>query len=145
MNGSQSIYSLSERLNLKDVLPNKVAIWQLRNNSPMRKSFIKNNIQLNQFEALIKLTAEMSKYLYPYIREILLSRDNFIDNPNNWNNFKKRYIDLISERYNTNSMRVKKLLDPVCNEKSFIKILLTLSLCISDNGYVKLRTILFDS
>ena len=135
---------MSERLNLRDVFPNKVSIWQLRNNNPMRKSFIKNNIQINQFEALIKLTTEMSKYLYPYIREILSSRDNFIDNPNNWNNFKKRYIELINGRYNINSMKVKKLLDSSCNEMFFIKILLSLSLCISDNGYIKLKTFIFD-
>ena len=27
-----------------------------------------NNIKLEEFDALIKITVEMSKYLYPYIR-----------------------------------------------------------------------------
>ena len=138
------MYSLSDKLNLQDILPSKVSIWQLRNNNPLRKSFINNNIKLIEFEALIKLTTEMSKYLYPYIREILLSRDEFTKNPKIWNNFKNRYIELIIERFNINSIRVKKLLDPNFNDEFFIKILLSLSLCISDNGYVKLRTILFN-
>ena len=144
MNGAQSFYSLTDRLNLKEQLPNKVTIWKLRNNNPMRKSFIKNNIKLDEFEALIKLTAEMSRFLYPYTRQILNSRDDLSKNPNSWNDFKNRYIDLITERFNINTMKVKKLLDPRLNEKLFITILLTLALCPSDNGYYKLRSALFN-
>ena len=70
------------------------------------------------------------------------SRDDLIRNPSAWNEFKKRYIELISERFNTNSMKVKRLLDPSCNDEVFIKIILTLALCISDDGFLKLRTLL---
>ena len=144
LNAAESFYSLSDRLNLKGVLPNKVTIWKLRNNNPMRKSFIKNNIKLEEFDALIKLTAEMSKYLYPYTRQILQSRDDLNINPKSWNEFKKRYIELITERFNINTMRVKKLLDPNFNEELFIKILLTLALCPSADGHKKLRAALFN-
>ena len=108
----------------------------------MRNSFNNNNIKLGEFDALIKLTAEMAKFLYPYIRQILQSRDDLIRNPKPWNEFKNRYIELISERFNINSMKVKQLLNPSCNDEVFIKILLTLALCISDDGSQKLRTIL---
>ncbi len=111
----------------------------------MRNSFIKNNIKLKEFEALIKLTAEMAKYLYPYIRQILQSRDDLTRIPNAWNEFKKRYIELISERFNTNSMKVQRLLDPSSNDEDFIKIILTLAFCISEDGYLKLRNTLIDS
>ena len=37
----------------------------------MRKSHVNNNIKLNEFDALIKITVEMSKYLYPYIERYL--------------------------------------------------------------------------
>ena len=144
LNGAQSIFSLSGKLNLKGVLPNKVTIWKLRNNNPMRKSHIKNNIKLEEFEALIKLTVEMSKYLYPYTRQILQSRDDLEKNPNSWKDFKKRYIELITERFNINTMKVQKLLDPNSNEELFTKILLTLALCPSDYGYDKLRSTLFN-
>ena len=73
LNGIQSFYALSNRLNLNDVLPNKVTIWKLRNNNPLRKSYATNNIKLNEFDALIRITVEMSKYLYPYIKEIMKS------------------------------------------------------------------------
>ena len=106
----------------------------------MRNSFNKNNIKLVEFEALIKLTAEMAKFLYPYIRQILQSRDDLIRNPNAWNEFKNRYTELISERFNTNSMKVKRLLDPNYNDEFFNKIILTLALCVSDDGFLKLRT-----
>ena len=76
LNGIQSLYALSKRLNLNDVLPNKVTIWKLRNNNPLRKSYVNNNIKPDEFDALIKITVEMSRYLYPYIREILQSREN---------------------------------------------------------------------
>jgi len=145
LNGAESLYSLSDKLNLSEVIPNKVTIWKLRNNNPMRNSFNNNNIKLEEFEALIKLTAEMAKFLYPYIRQILQSRDDLSRNPKAWNQFKNRYIELISERFNTNSMKVKRLIDPSSNDEVFIKIILTLSFSISDNGFLKLRTALLNS
>ncbi|WP_080513411.1 DUF3038 domain-containing protein [Prochlorococcus marinus] len=144
LNGAESLYSLSGKLKLNEVLPNKVTIWKLRNNNPMRNSFNNNNIKFEEFEALIKLTAEMGKFLYPYIRQILQSRDDFNRNPKEWNEFKSRYIELISERFNTNSMRVKRLLDPNYNDEVFIKIILTLAFCISDDGFLKLKTTLLN-
>ena len=140
LNGAESLYSLSNKLNLNEVLPNKVTIWKLRNNNPMRNSFNNTNIKLEEFDALIKLTVEMAKFLYPYIRQILQSRDDLIRNPKGWNEFKNRYIELISERFNTNSMKVKRLLDTNSNDEVFIKIILTLALCISEDGFIRLRT-----
>ena len=144
LNGSESLFLLSGKLQLDEILPSKVIIWKLRNNNPMRNSFSNNNIKLEEFDALIKLTSEMAKYLYPYIREILQSRDDFIRNPEAWNKFKNRYLELISERFNTNSMKVKRLLDPNYNDGFFIRIILTLSLCISDDGFFKLRNTLLN-
>ena len=144
LNGIQSLYALSNRLNLNDVLPNKVTIWKLRNNNPLRKSYLNNSIKLNEFDALIKITVEMSKYLYPYIREILRSKEDSDENSVIWNDFNKRFIELINERFNTNSMRVKKLLNQTRNDEILIKSLLILSLSISNQGYQKLKNFLFD-
>ena len=102
-----------------------------------------NNIKLEEFDALIKLTVEMSRYLYPYIREILQSKEDPEKTSVIWNDFNKRFIELIKERFNINSMRVKKLLNQSGNDESIIKSLLTLSLCISNNGYQKLINYLF--
>ena len=144
MNCAQSLYSLSDKLNLNEELPNKVSIWKLRNNNPMRNSFNNNNIKPKEFDALIKVTAEMAKFLYPYIRQILQSRDNLTKNPRDWNEFKSRYMELISERFNTNSMKVKRLLDPSINDEIFIKIILSLAFSISDDGYLKLKSALLN-
>ena len=54
LNGIQSLYALSNRLNLNYVLPNKVTIWKLRNNNPLRKSYLNNDIKLEEFDALVK-------------------------------------------------------------------------------------------
>ena len=123
-------------------MPNKIVIWKLRNNNPLRKSYINNNIKPDQFDALIKITVEMSKYLYPYIREILNSREDPQTSSVIWNDFYKRFIELINERLNINSMRVKKLLNQNENDEVIIKSLLTLSLCISNDGYKKLRNLI---
>ena len=144
LNGIQSFYNLSNKLKLNEFLPNKITIWKLRNNNPMRKSFINNKIKIDEFSALTKLTVEMSKYLYPYIRDILQSREDFDNNPLVWNDYKKRFMELINERFNINSMKVKKLLDPNLNDEILIKYLLTLALCVSDEGYQKLKTSLLN-
>ena len=144
LNGVQSFYALSNRLNLNNVLPNKVTIWKLRNNNPLRKSYVTNNIKLNEFDALIRITVEMSKYLYPYIREILKSKEDIEENSVIWNDFNKRFIELIKERFNLDSMRVKKLLNQAENDEIIIKYLLILSFCISNQGYQKLKNFLYD-
>ena len=110
----------------------------------MRKSYVNNNIKVNEFDALIKITVEMSKYLYPYIREILKSKEDIKENSIIWNDFNKRFIELIKERFNVDSMRVKKLLNQVENDEIIIKSLLTLSFCISNQGYLKLKNFLYD-
>ena len=144
LNGIQSHYALSNRLNLSDVLPNKVTIWKLRNNNPLRKSYVNNNIKPREFDALIKIAVEMSRYLYPYIREILQSKEDLESNSVIWNDFNKRFIELIKERFNIDSMRVKKLLNQTENDEIVIKYLLTLSLCISNKGFQKMKNFLFD-
>ena len=103
-----------------------------------------NNIKANEFDALIKITVEMSTYLYPYIREILKSKEDLNENSVIWNDFKKRFIELINERFNKDSMRVAKILNQTENEEIIIKSLLTLSLCISSQGIEKLRIFLLN-
>ena len=144
MNGIQSLYAISNRLDLNNVLPNKVTIWKLSNNNPLRKSYVTNNIKINEFDALIRITVEMSKYLYPYIREILKSKEDIKENSITWNDFNKRFIELIKERFNVDSMRVKKLLNQSENDETIIKSLLILSFCISNQGYKKLKNFLYD-
>ena len=125
-------------------MPNKVTIWKLRNNNPLRKSYVNNNIKSGEFDALIKITVEMSRYLYPYIREILQSKEYLEKDSIIWNDFNNRFIELIKERFNLESMRVKKFLNQAENDEIIIKSLFTLSLCISNKGYQKLKNFLFD-
>ena len=109
----------------------------------MRKSYVNNNIKVNEFDALIKITVEMSKYLYPYIREILKSKE-IEGNSVIWNDFNNRFIELIKERFNIESMRVKKLINQAENDEIIIKSLLILSFCISNQGYQRLKNFLYD-
>ena len=104
---------------------------------------MKNNIKLDEFDALIKITVEMSRYLYPYIREILQSKEDLKKN-SVWADFNKRFVELIIERFNVDSMRVKKLLNKTKNEEIVIRSMLTLSLCISNKGHQKLKIFLSD-
>ena len=144
MNGIQSLYALSNKLELHYILPNKVSIWKIRNNNPLRKSHLNNNIKLEEFDALIKITVEMSRYLYPYIREILQSKEDLHNNSIIWDDFNKRFVELINERFNVYSIRVKKLVNRTGNEEIITKCLLTLALCISNEGYQKLKNFLFN-
>ena len=144
LNGIQSIYAISNKLSLNDVLPNKVTIWKLRNNNPLRKSYVNNKIRIDEFDSLIKITVEMSRYLYPYIRELLKSKEDLEKNSVVWNDFNKRFIELIKERFNLDSIRVKKLINQTENDEIIVKYLLTLSFCISKLGYEKLKYFLFN-
>ena len=142
LNGSESMFAISNKLNLQHLFPSKVSIWKLRLNNPMRKSQNNNDINYEQFDGLIKITSEMSKYLYPYIRAIVYSNDNFINKPELWNDFQSRFIDLIEERFNTESIIVKNLINIDFSHKYYKKILLNLSLASSEEGYNRLRFVL---
>ena len=142
LNGSESMFAISNKLNLQHLFPSKVSIWKLRSNNPLRKSENSNNINIEKFDGLIKITSEMSKYLYPYIRAIVSSKDNYINKPELWDDFHSRYIELIEERFNTESIIVKNLLNYEYSEKFYKKILLTLSLSSSEEGYNRLSFIL---
>ncbi len=138
------MFAISNKLNLNDIFPSKVSIWKLRSNNPMRKSFRSLNLNQEKFDALIKITVEMSKYLYPYIRAILSSKDNYEDNPEIWDDFQYRFIELIEERFNTESILVKNLINKEKSQSLYKKILLNLSLCPSDEGYNRLKMTLFN-
>jgi hypothetical protein len=78
------------------------------------------------------------------MREIFQSKENSKKNPVIWNDFSKRFQDLIIERFNINSIKVKKLLNQTGSDEILIKYLLTLSLCISNQGYQKLKNFLLN-
>ena len=133
------MYSLSNKLSLQEIFPTKVSIWKLRCNNPLRKTFVGNNLKDYEFEALLKITLEMAKYLYPYIRSILSSFDEYNTRPELWNDFQNRIIDLIKQRFNTESILVKKLLNFEYSRNLYRKVLLTLAMCQSENGYDRLK------
>ena len=136
------MFAISKKLNLQHLFPSKVSIWKVRSNNPMRKSQNNNNINIEQFDGLIKITSEMSKYLYPYIRAIVSSKDNYINKPELWNDFQSRFIELIEERFNTESIIVKNLINYDFSQEFYKKILLTLSLSSSEEGYNRLKFVL---
>tara|TARA_Y100000589_G_scaffold137107_1_gene131192 strand:+ start:138 stop:605 length:468 start_codon:yes stop_codon:yes gene_type:complete len=142
LNGSESMFAISKKLNLQHIFPSKVSIWKSRSNNPLRKSQNRNDINYAQFDALIKITSEMSKYLYPYIRAILSSKDNYTNKPELWNDFQTRYVELIEERFNTESVLVKNLINYNNSQEFYKKILLTLSLASSEEGYNRLNFVL---
>jgi len=142
LNGSESMFAISNKLNLQHLFPSKVSIWKLRSYNPLRKSQISNDINYEQFDGLIKIASEMSKYLYPYIRAIVSSKDNFIEKPELWNDFQSRYIELIEERFNTESILVKNLINHDHSQEFYKKILFTLLLASSEEGYNRLKFIL---
>ena len=136
------MFAISNNLNLQHLFPSKVSIWKLRSYNPMRKTQSNNNINIEQFDGLIKITSEMSKYLYPYIRAVVSSKDNYINKPELWNDFQSRFIGLIEERFNTESIIVKNLINYKNSNEYYKKILLTLSLVSSDEGYNRLKLVL---
>jgi len=136
------MFAISNNLNLQHLFPSKVSIWKLRSYNPMRKTQNNKNINIEQFDGLIKITSEMSKYLYPYIRAVVSSKDNYINKPELWNDFQSRFIDLIEERFNTESIIVKNLISYDFSQEYLKKILLTLSLASSEEGYNRLKFVL---
>ena len=138
------MFSLSNKLSLQEIFPSKVSIWKLRCNNPLRKTFVSNNLKYKEYEALLRITCEMAKYLYPYIRSILVSFDTYDSRPELWDDFQIRLIDLIKQRFNTESILVKKLVNVKYSKNFYSRILLTLAMCQSEDGYDRLKIYLLN-
>ena len=70
------------------------------------------------------------------------SKDNYTNKPELWNDFQSRYVELIEERFNTESIIVKNLINHEYSQKFYKKILLTLSLASSEEGYNRLKFVM---
>ena len=100
--------------------------------------------KVNEILGLESKTPPKEEFKAPVPRKEDKSKEDVEKNSVIWNDFNKRFIELINERFNTDSMRVKRLLNQTENDEIVIKYLLTLSLCISNKGFQKLKQFLFD-
>tara|TARA_Y100001933_G_C18853185_1_gene502640 strand:- start:535 stop:870 length:336 start_codon:yes stop_codon:yes gene_type:complete len=110
----------------------------------MRKSSNINNIKVKEFDALILITSEMSKLLYPYVRAIVSSFDNRSKDPQLLIDFEIRFIELIQERYNMESIKVRNLIDINKSENIYKNLLVNLALSISEEGEKRLKETLLN-
>jgi len=138
------MFLLTNKLNLQDIFPTKVSIWKSRCHNPMRKSSNINNIKVKEFDALILITSEMSKLLYPYVRAIVSSFDNRSKDPQLLIDFEIRFIELIQERYNMESIKVRNLIDINKSENIYKNLLVNLALSISEEGEKRLKETLLN-
>ena len=74
----------------------------------------------------------------------MLSLDNYNSRPELWNDFHNRLIDLIKQRFNTESILVKKLINFENSKNFYSKILLILAICQSEDGYDRLKIYLLN-
>ncbi len=71
--GAELMMMVVKELELTNVIPNRVMLWQLRGANPLRRAYNRRLLTLNQARALILVLVYLAKRLTILIRQLLLA------------------------------------------------------------------------
>jgi hypothetical protein len=73
LTGSEAILAVLQDLELQSVIPNRVALWQLRSTNPMRKLSQRRGMSLTEAKALTVVICYLARPLTAVLRQLVLS------------------------------------------------------------------------
>ena len=144
INASDKMLALSKQLGLQEIFPNSVELWKKRCYNPYRRTYRRGNLSNDEVEAFILLISVMADRLYPFIRQLLSSRESEILNNERWNLFNLKMKQSIKQSMDQNKSHIAKIINSDNNSLFFRNILFTLSLSSGPGGIDRLRASLFD-
>ena len=144
INASATMISIAKNLGLADIFPNSVELWKKRCYNPYRKAFRRGCLTNQEVEAFVLLISSMAERLYPYIRQLLSSKESQTLNQQRWDLINEKMDNLIANRMNLRKAHVLKLLKPENRYIHFRQIIISLSLASGPGGIDRLRASLFD-
>ena len=71
--GGENMLAAAKKLELQDIVKNRVVMWRLRCTNPWRRSYTRNILTLEQAKALVILVGDRASILTALIRQLLLA------------------------------------------------------------------------
>ena len=145
INANETMLEVSKDLGLSELFPNRVEFWKKRCHNPYRRTFRRGYLSNEEVEGFVLIISTMAERLYPYIRQLLCSRESEIVNRQRWEIFNNKMTVLIKNRMNINKVHIAKIIKSPNSSLFFRQILFNLSLSSGPGGVDRLRASLFDS
>ena len=72
LGASEKMLATVERLELEEIIPNRVSLWRIRCSNPWRRSYTRDFLTLNEAKALVILICDRARELMVLIRQLLV-------------------------------------------------------------------------
>ncbi len=79
ISGSEAILYAADELGLQQVIPNRVALWRMRNTNPLRRQAQRRALSLTEAKALVLIGCSLARRLTVLIRQLLLAHQQLSD------------------------------------------------------------------
>jgi len=76
LGGSEYMLKIARESRMKSIVKNRIVLWRLRCTNPLRRSYTRNNLTLEQAKCLVTIASEMAQRLTVTIRELLLAEQH---------------------------------------------------------------------
>ena len=73
LGGSELMLAAAQELELQNIIKNRVFLWRLRCTNPLRRSYTRRPLKLEEAKALVIIASHMSRKLTVLIRQLLLA------------------------------------------------------------------------
>lgn len=73
LGGSEAMLYSAKELELQNIIKNRVVLWRLRCTNPLRRSYSRRPLKLEEAKALVVIASHMARRLTVLIRQLLLA------------------------------------------------------------------------
>ena len=73
LGGSETMLLAAKELELQDIIKNRVVLWRLRCSNPLRRSYTRRHLALEEAKALVVIASHMARRMTVLIRQLLLA------------------------------------------------------------------------
>ncbi|MGB2924219.1 MAG: DUF3038 domain-containing protein [Limnothrix sp.] len=112
LGGSELMLASAKRLELTEIISNRVALWRLRCSNPWRRSHTHQDLSSEQAKALVLILGDRAKKLTALLRQLLLAEQQLrdrqlpLDNHFRLSEYLERFRSHFKSRMNARRVRV---------------------------------------
>lgn len=148
---TERILQLAQQLGLKDIIKSRIFLWRLRCTNPLRRSYKRNYLNMEEVKALVIIIHYLAKSLQVKIRQHLIDAKLMqdkglpIDNHYHLSGYLERFRNNFAKRMNPRRVKVTNYLndEDMLNELA-LSILTQLLLSSGSKGIERLWMSLWD-
>lgn len=73
LGGSEAMLVMAKQLELEDIIKNRVVLWRIRCSNPLRRSYIRRPLSVEEAKALVLIASYLARRMTVLIRQLLLA------------------------------------------------------------------------